>query len=944
MNQEKPISIFINYRRDDCLDEAREICHMLQEAFGEGAILFMDESGIALTDQWKAKLHQALSQTEVMLSLIGPKWVSSFKEAGYSENTNKINDWVQYEIETALNERVDIVPVFLFLDTYLDRDSMLPGISEEVASIVERQGLYIKRGELRPKIKDLINSLRVLMRGDDSRNVYSPLILPHLASLPLDEKTYLGKLYEVDDNGEPKIAMPFLGPVYYSDNEAALYFGRDQEIRQLFHLVRRNRLVLFEGYSGSGKSSLLHAGLLPRMKDIEIWEVLPPVRRSKEEGGLANQLKSLWDNIESLPEEKRKLIILDQVEEMYADPLKRSHEEKYTSEIEELRKLLGKMIKQFPQLHFILAFRSEFSSKIQNEFLSEDDLHDSWDKLYLRSLDAPGIKNAVKGPMQKSLQKKFNYKIREELADEIARDFSGDDYSPHTVLLQVQLVELWKAAQDEAEKEDIDTIEFTVQLYQECQQKDLATFVDEALAELSMRNDDWKKAHQDGLILDVLYRFTTTKGTATSMRNDTFVRKYRHIENPVSKEILERLKQKYLLSTIGKKGQNSRLAHDTLAPVIRAKFEQSDSPGLRAWRIVEAKRSDIKNRRSFRFSESDVQTLIAGRFGMPAQDPWLWEKVDKDLDHYRQLRQRNFDLAFAAANRNVEHLEFDEAITNLETALRENLHTERVMEKVAEVPYPLAFLQNKAKLEAAIQLLASDIENPNRYWKNIHEQLSGLPEENLFLELEEYLNKKDEGLLENMRERFFPNFVKIPGGTFEMGAKESDLAYPQERPAHMVMVSPFQLADTPTTFWQYGLYCLQSGVEIPRDSGFGRGARPVINVSWYEAIAYANWLSKQLGLNPVYQIEATSSDPLAWSETVEDWEKITNWDANGIRLPTDAEWEFAAGGGATDRSLFGNGKNVADPDEMNFDCGHPYNKHMRCTAGMDGGTVDKVKI
>jgi len=64
------------------------------------------------------------------------------------------------------------------------------------------------------------------------------------------------------------------------------------------------RLVLLHGYSGSGKSSLLHAGLFPRMKDIGPWQVLPPLRRSKSRGGLAEQLKTLLDT-EVDPEDAR---------------------------------------------------------------------------------------------------------------------------------------------------------------------------------------------------------------------------------------------------------------------------------------------------------------------------------------------------------------------------------------------------------------------------------------------------------------------------------------------------------------------------------------------------------------------------------------------------------------------------------------------------------------
>jgi formylglycine-generating enzyme required for sulfatase activity len=108
------------------------------------------------------------------------------------------------------------------------------------------------------------------------------------------------------------------------------------------------------------------------------------------------------------------------------------------------------------------------------------------------------------------------------------------------------------------------------------------------------------------------------------------------------------------------------------------------------------------------------------------------------------------------------------------------------------------------------------------------------------------------------------DFVRIPGGWFVMG---SDTGRADERPAHRVWVDPFEMATCPVTRAEYARFRDATGHEAPRDwdlPALKAADLPVVGVSWQDALAYCAWLAAQ-------DVSA--------------------------RLPTEAEWEFAARGG-----------------------------------------------
>lgn len=117
-----------------------------------------------------------------------------------------------------------------------------------------------------------------------------------------------------------------------------------------------------------------------------------------------------------------------------------------------------------------------------------------------------------------------------------------------------------------------------------------------------------------------------------------------------------------------------------------------------------------------------------------------------------------------------------------------------------------------------------------------------------------------------------PEMVVVPAGSFQMGDIQRK-GYPTEGPVRDVMIKRFAIGRYEVTFDEYQQFSGATGRQLPDNLAWGPG-RPVMNVSWQDAVEYTKWLSEQTGKR--------------------------------YRLPTEAEWEYAARGGKETTYWWGN--------------------------------------
>ena len=512
----------------------------------------------------------------------------------------------------------------------------------------------------------------------------------HIASwsLPLAAGDPLAGLPEVPATDLP--AAPFKHLSRFTRDDARIFFGRGREIRDLYQAVTRPGaapIVLLLGAAGTGKSSLLDAGLGPR---LEAGHAVVYRRRDKALG-LAGTLASAvgaaegttagvaWRQHEAASE-KPLVVMLDQVEEACTrpDPARPDEVRELAASLREIFAAPGER----PRGRLVLGLQADWLAEIRGALDAERLPHRL---VEIQHLDRDGIVDAVAGPASvDELKQYYRLGVEPELPGIIAYDLLEHPGAAVAPQLQILLTEMWQQATADNGRAP----RFTTELYQGLRPRSLLLehLFDDQLESLRAACDT---AVASGLVLDLLAYHTTAAGNAETRPAAVVVEHY--LEAPVAapggggngasspavawddgfgitlgrflsrlwrrrrqrtaearqrarrqevEKLIEHCRDRRLLDGkaparqpaggAGDTAGTTRLAHATLAPIVRRRFETSDRPGQRARRILARHTARwARGEKATPLAPADLATVVAGESGMRARtaDEQRWVEV-----------------------------------------------------------------------------------------------------------------------------------------------------------------------------------------------------------------------------------------------------------------------------------------------------------------------------
>ena len=731
----------------------------------------------------------------------------------------------------------------------------------------------------------------------------------------------------------PKLlSRRFPGVTPFEREQEHLFFGRDREIADLLRLTSLEKLLVLFGKSGHGKSSLLNAGLLPKLetafrgkrciplsirlgayakdqslspKEALLSELERAVAPAPDTGFYENLPvgRSLWREFKRRQAHAGQptafVLLFDQFEEFFLYPP--DQQQQFRQEISELlyTEIPQPVFHEFdrlddaaqdhlsapPDVHVVFAIRSDRLHQLDS---MKQELPAILHKRYeLRGLSPEQAEAAMVQPAAAAgaqfLTQPFVFqpKALQSVIANLARGAEGDNAGQiESFQLQIvcQSIEDDVLARNRRGEKQVQIAAADLPDFEQ-------VFENYYAARIGSLNDPEMERSARLLLEEELLYVDEAKGEARrlSMDGDALAA---NLQTKHGRTLPPTLLDALVNSFIVRREKTARgahyeISHDTLVGAVlksrEARRQTEKAAAEQARLLAEAEKQRLER---IKITRARNRNLAVGLGALLLLVWALWQTVQAGK------LQRRAETASASvvksllkdARTDVLHLQYEAAFEKLRNAAEVGQLRDSVGLALLE---PAFFYAESGQFPKANSVLA------------IAAPLLGTPKPALAnnqAAAQKALRALSDKRYLALQARYYPVMLDIPAGRFMMG---DDTLSDDSQPIHEVQLAAFKLAETETTFWQWGLYCAATGQAVSDfspDWGID-GDNPVVNQSWYQAVDYANWLSRQWGLKEAYDLTnwKGEGDELSFDVAL-----VTG--AKGFRLPTEAEWEYAARG------------------------------------------------
>ncbi|MBX3331145.1 MAG: SUMF1/EgtB/PvdO family nonheme iron enzyme [Nitrospira sp.] len=701
---------------------------------------------------------------------------------------------------------------------------------------------------------------------------------------------------------------PYRGLLYFREEDAPFFFGRTAAIRNLHEAIRQHRFIAVVGASGSGKSSVVRAGLVPQLRQEKetIWEVatlfpgdepLKALARSvspllepetmdetdrllkinKLADAFAKKEVSLHDVglriLEKQSGTNRLLLVIDQAEELYT-VAKDDHTR---------RRFIDEMLDASERGSWtaILTLRGDFVGKALSYRPLSDRLQGA--QVNVGPMTRAELEQAVTSPAQRvelSFAAGLVTRILDDVGDEpghlplleFVLKLLWDDEDRQGPELSHQAYEAMGGLQGAVAKKAEEVFDKLTPLEQEAVKRVFLQVVRAgetgedtrrraALSEIGSVAMDVVKKLADARLL-VTNRAVAGEETV-EVSHEALIRQWQRLQGWLNED------REFLLWRERLRGRVNEWQHNT----------QDEGTLLRGALLVEAQRRLSQKADMLTDEEKDYIRHSAEARERAAQAEQ--QRAKHELAQAKRLaeeaaKREEAERARAAAAEQAQKAaeEARQAQQELHILRLQAAERARVAEAARAQEAERAQAAEAARAQVAEAERAEAVERATRrqWYLNLALLLLVLGMGMVGWLWKAGVNVQYAASIVLVRLHLVsvaePEMVTIPGVSYQQGDIRG-LPSEDEQPARQVTIKPFAMGKYEVTFAEYDRYVELTGGKQPGDRGWGRGRRPVINVSWDDAVAYAKWLSQAAGKH--------------------------------YRLPTESEWEYAARSGGKDQ-------------------------------------------